>query len=46
MSTIKIITLDFGLLADTTGAVVKSMQATIQKLGLPYRTEKECSQPS
>ena len=43
MSTIKIITLDFGLLADMTGAVVKSMQVTIQKLGLPSRTEKECA---
>ena len=42
MST-KIVILDFdGTLADTTGVILKAMQATIEELGLPARTEEEC----
>lgn len=39
----KIIILDFdGTLADTTGVIIQTMQATIKELGLPERSYEEC----
>ena len=44
MNTTKIIILDFdGTLGDTTAVIIKTMLGTIQELGLPSRTEKECA---
>ena len=40
----KIIILDFdGTLGDTASVIIKTMQATIRELGLPARTDMECS---
>lgn len=44
MNDIRIIILDFdGTLGDTAAVIVKTMQATIQELGLPPRTDSECA---
>ena len=44
MDKTKIIILDFdGTLADTTGVIIRTMQATIKELGLPYRTDQQCA---
>lgn len=44
MEKTKIIILDFdGTLADTAGVIIRTMQATIKELDLPYRTELECA---
>ena len=44
MNRIKIAILDFdGTLGDTTAVIVKTMQATIEELGLPARTDAECA---
>ena len=44
ISAVKIAILDFdGTLGDTTSVIIKTMQATISELGLPARTDKECS---
>ena len=44
MAKTKIIILDFdGTLADTAGVIIRTMQATIKALELPYRTEQQCS---
>ena len=44
MAKTKIIILDFdGTLADTAGVIIRTMQATIKELELPYRTEQQCS---
>ena len=40
----RIIILDFdGTLADTASVIIQTMQATIRKLGLPARTDEQCS---
>ena len=44
MDKTKIIILDFdGTLADTTGVIIRTMQATIKELGLPSRTDQQCA---
>ena len=44
MDKTKIIILDFdGTLADTAGVIIRTMQATIQELGLPARTDSQCA---
>ena len=44
MDKTKIIILDFdGTLADTAGVIIRTMQATIQELGLPSRTDSQCA---
>lgn len=44
MNDIRIIILDFdGTLGDTAAVIIKTMQATIQELGLPPRTDSECA---
>ena len=44
MDKTKIIILDFdGTLADTAGVIIRTMQATIQELGLPARTDNQCA---
>ena len=44
MDKTKIIILDFdGTLADTAGVIIRTMQATIKELGLPYRTDQQCA---
>ena len=44
MNKTKIIILDFdGTLADTAGVIIRTMQATIQELGLPARTDSQCA---
>ncbi len=44
MNDIRIIILDFdGTLGDTAAVIVKTMQATIQELGLPPRTDSDCA---
>ena len=44
MDKTKIIILDFdGTLADTTGVIIRTMQATIKELGLPHRTDQQCA---
>ena len=44
MNKTKIIILDFdGTLADTAGVIIRTMQATIQELGLPARTDNQCA---
>ena len=44
MNKTKIIILDFdGTLADTAGVIIRTMQATIQELGLPSRTDSQCA---
>ena len=36
--------LDFdGTLADTAAVIIRTMQATISELGLPYRTDEQCA---
>ena len=44
MAKTRIIILDFdGTLADTTGVIIRTMQATIKELGLPSRTDQQCA---
>ena len=44
MDKTKIIILDFdGTLADTAGVIIRTMQATINELGLPSRTDSQCA---
>ena len=44
MNDIRIIILDFdGTLGDTAAVIIKTMQETIQELGLPPRTDSECA---
>lgn len=44
MKEIKLIILDFdGTLGDTADLIIRTMQATIEELGLPSRTDKECA---
>ena len=44
MKETKIIILDFdGTLADTAGVIIRTMQATIQEMGLPARTDSQCA---
>lgn len=44
MSRTKILILDFdGTLGDTAGVIIKTMQATIQALALPSRSDAECA---
>ena len=44
MKKIKLIILDFdGTLADTRGLIVKTMQQTLEELGLESRTDEQCA---
>ena len=44
MSPIRMVILDFdGTLADTAAVIIRTMQATISELELPYRTDEQCA---
>ena len=44
MSPVRMVILDFdGTLADTAAVIIRTMQATISELELPFRTDKQCA---
>jgi HAD superfamily hydrolase (TIGR01662 family) len=44
MSSVRMVILDFdGTLADTAAVIIKTMQATISELELPFRTDEQCA---
>ena len=44
MSSVRMVILDFdGTLADTAAVIIRTMQATISELELPFRTDEQCA---